>query len=135
MTDVHTKAQRSKNMAAIKSKNTKPELAVRSMLHKLGYRYRLHRQDLPGRPDIVFPAKRKVIFVHGCFWHMHSCRWGAVVPSENEEFWRNKRSATLERDTRNAKALLESGWDSLTVWECEIRQSEALRERLRSFLR
>jgi DNA mismatch endonuclease (patch repair protein) len=134
MTDVHTPEQRSRNMASIRGKNTKPEKVVRSLLHKLGYRYRLHRRDLPGRPDLVFSSRRKVIFVHGCFWHMHDCRWGRVTPATNGDFWRNKRQGNCERDDTAVKALAAAGWEALIVWECETRNTAPLQARLESFL-
>ncbi|HEU4981961.1 MAG TPA: DNA mismatch endonuclease Vsr [Acidobacteriaceae bacterium] len=134
MTDVHTPERRSRNMASIRGKNTKPEKAVRSLLHKLGYRYRLHRRDLPGKPDLVFPSRRKVIFVHGCFWHMHDCRWGRVVPATNSNFWQEKRQKNRDRDSRTMAALTEIGWRVLVVWECQIKDTNSLTKKLRSFL-
>src|SRR5579872_1111623 len=103
--DVHTVEQRSGNMAAIKGKNTKPEMMVRRLLHRMGYRYVLHSKKLPGRPDLVFPSRRQVIFVHGCFWHMHDCRYGNVVPATNREFWQTKRTGNVARDQLNTGAL------------------------------
>lgn len=126
MTDVHTREQRSRNMAAIKGANTKPEMIVRRALYALGYRFRLHRKDLPGKPDIVLPRLRTAIFVHGCFWHSHDCRWGSVIPKTRAEFWADKRGGTVERDARKAQALEELGWRVLTVWECETRDTETL---------
>jgi DNA mismatch endonuclease, patch repair protein len=134
MADVHTKAQRSRNMAAIKGKNTKPELAVRSLLHHLGYRFRVHRTDLPGKPDVVFVSKRKAIFVHGCFWHMHDCRYGKVTPATNSDFWQKKRQSNVERDQRNEQRLTDSGWRTLTVWECCVREEEKLQRLLKYFI-
>ena len=134
MADVHTKAQRSRNMAAIKGKNTKPELTVRSLLHQMGYRFRVHRKDLPGKPDVVFAAKRKAIFVHGCFWHMHDCRYGTVVPATNADFWRKKRISNVERDQRNQEKLAQAGWRALTVWECCVREEDKLRTLLTEVL-
>lgn len=134
MTDVHTPEQRSRNMAGIRGKNTKPEIAVRSLLHRLGYRFRLHRKDLPGKPDIVFPSRRKVIFVHGCYWHMHDCRWGRVVPATNTEFWQTKRKGNCDRDERTAAALRSAGWCSYVVWECQTKDEETLSAKLRDFL-
>jgi DNA mismatch endonuclease, patch repair protein len=134
VTDVHTAEQRSRNMAAIKGADTRPEIRVRSALHALGYRFRLHRKDLPGKPDIVLPKLRTVIFVHGCFWHSHDCRWGRVVPKTRAEFWAEKRAGTVERDERKARALEELGWRVLNVWECETRSPEDLREILISRL-
>ena len=118
MTDVHTAEQRSRNMAAIKSKNTKPELVVRRLLCDMGVRYRLHRADLPGKPDIVMPGRKTAIFVHGCVFHVHKCRYGKVVPATNADFWRNKRLMNAARDKRNARKLRKLGWKVLTLWEC-----------------
>jgi DNA mismatch endonuclease (patch repair protein) len=126
MADVHTPEQRSRNMAAIKGANTKPEMRVRSLLHSLGYRFRLHRKDLPGKPDIVLSKYRTVIFVHGCFWHCHDCRWGSVKPKTRAEFWAEKRQGTTERDARNIAALNAGGWKVLVIWECESRSNEEL---------
>lgn len=128
--DVHNPEQRSRNMAAIRDKNTLPEIRVRSLLHALGYRYRLHRKDLPGRPDIVLPKYRTVIFVHGCFWHCHDCRWGSVIPTTRPEFWAAKRGGNVERDAKHEAALESAGWKVLTIWECETRDAEALRRLL-----
>lgn len=134
MTDVHTPEQRSRNMAAIRGKDTKPEIVVRTALHALGYRFRLHRRDLPGTPDIVLTKYRTVIFVHGCFWHSHDCRYGRVTPATRSEFWSDKRAGTVERDKRKISVLEGEGWQVLTIWECETRDPGAvdrlLRERL-----
>src|SRR5262249_10525736 len=100
MVDVHTPMQRSRNMAAIHAKDTKPEMIVRRMVHSFGYRYRLHARDLIGCPDLVLPKYKFLIFVHGCFWHMHKCRYGKVVPKTNARFWQNKRLQNVERDKR-----------------------------------
>lgn len=124
MTDVHTSAQRSFNMSQIRGKDTKPELIVRSLIHQMGFRFRLHRKDLPGKPDIVLPRHRKVVFVHGCFWHMHRCRYGKVVPKTNAEFWQNKRQSNVDRDKRNLKKLKDEGWQTLVIWECWTRDIE-----------
>jgi DNA mismatch endonuclease (patch repair protein) len=121
-------------MSRIRGKNTNPEMKVRSLLHSLGYRYRLHVRDLPGHPDIVLPKHRVVIFVHGCFWHMHKCRFGRVVPKTNAEFWQTKRSGNTERDRRNARQLRKVGWTVLTVWECETRSQEKLKSKLEARL-
>jgi DNA mismatch endonuclease (patch repair protein) len=128
--DVHTREQRSRNMAAIRSANTKPEVRVRSALHALGFRFRLHRRDLPGCPDIVLPKHRTVIFVHGCFWHCHRCKYGSVVPATRADFWANKRAGNVARDRRNATALRKLGWRVLVLWECEVRTGEAVLARL-----
>jgi DNA mismatch endonuclease (patch repair protein) len=130
MTDVHTPEQRSRNMSAIRYKNTKPEIVVRKLLCEMGLRYRLHRKDLPGKPDIVMPGRRTAIFVHGCFFHMHKCRYGRVVPATNAEFWQAKRSGNSARDRRNTRQLRKLGWNVLTIWECETKEPENLRGRL-----
>lgn len=134
MTDVHTPEQRRRNMGAIRGTNTKPELIVRRITHALGRRFRLHRKDLPGRPDLVFPRLRRVILVHGCFWHVHDCRYGRVAPSTNAEFWAGKRESNVARDARNLEALREAGWSVLVVWECETRDVERLTTVLKRFL-
>ena len=126
MADVHSPEQRSRNMSAIKGKNTKPELRVRSALHAMGYRFRLHRKDLPGKPDIVLAKHRLALFVHGCFWHCHECRWGRVVPATRPEFWAAKRGGNVERDLVKQNALQAQGWNVATIWECETRSEEAL---------
>ena len=124
-----TKTER---MRRIKSSDTIPELAVRRLLHSLGYRFRLHRADLPGKPDIVFPARRRVILVHGCFWHQHSCRLGRV-PKGNQSYWIPKLSRNVQRDKTVRRQLRAHGWRVLTVWECEIARSR-LASRLIRFL-
>lgn len=131
MTDVHTREQRSRNMAAIRGKNTRPELRVRSALHALGYRFRLHRKDLPGRPDIVLSKYRLVIFVHGCFWHCHDCSYGRVTPATRSAFWIAKRSSNVRRDELQARNLELAGWKVIVIWECETRNENALATRLR----
>ncbi|MDQ3257811.1 MAG: DNA mismatch endonuclease Vsr [Acidobacteriota bacterium] len=134
MTDVHTPAQRSFNMSRIRNRNTRPEMIVRSMVHRMGFRYRLHRKDLPGKPDLVFPSRRKIIFVHGCFFHMHDCRYGKVTPKQNAEFWQTKRLSNVERDRRNIAALEKDEWQVLEVWECQTKTPDILGETLRAFL-
>ncbi len=121
-------------MRAVKGRDTGAEIAVRKVLYGLGYRYRLNRSDLPGKPDIVFPGRRKVIFVHGCFWHGHDCRRGARTPINNREYWLNKISRNRERDQRTKGDLGDLGWGCLVVWECEIKDDGALKERLVTFL-
>jgi len=133
--DVLTPKQRSRCMAAIKGKNTKPELLVRLLVRKLGYSYRLHPTALPGKPDIVLPNRKMVIFVHGCFWHSHRCRFGAVVPATNRRFWKNKRLGNVLRDRRNRRALRRNGWRVVTIWECWTRKPEQLVGRLEELLR
>jgi DNA mismatch endonuclease (patch repair protein) len=135
MTDVHTPEQRSRNMAAIRYKNTKPEIVVRKLLCEMGIRYRLHRSDLPGKPDVVMPGRKTAIFVHGCFFHMHKCRYGRVVPATNAEFWQKKRSGNATRDKRNTKQLRKLGWNVLTVWECETKDAKRVQDRLCSLIR
>lgn len=125
---------RSRTMRAVRSKNTKPELVVRRLAHSLGFRFRLHRKDLPGSPDLVFPGRRRVVFVHGCFWHGHDCKRGSRQPKENAEYWRAKISRNVARDERVLGELSALGWESLTVWECELRDHPALAIRLRAFL-
>ena len=114
-------AARSRNMAAIKGRDTSPELIVRRQLHAAGFRFRLHRKDLPGRPDIVLPKHRTVIFVHGCFWHKHNCRY-FKWPKTRAEFWHEKIMANLLRDRRNQKALRSLGWRVIILWECQIKR-------------
>lgn len=133
--DVHSAAQRSYNMSRIRGRDTKPELLVRSVVHRMGFRFRLHRKDLPGKPDLILPKHRKIIFVHGCYWHMHRCRYGRVVPKTNTEFWQQKRQGNVRRDRRNLKQLRKDGWQILVVWECWTRHpEERLLPRLESFL-
>lgn len=123
MADVHTKAQRTYNMSRIRGKDTKPELQLRRMIHKAGYRYRLHCKDLPGKPDLVFPSRKKVIFVHGCFWHRHDCKYGRVKPKTNAAFWEKKIAANVKRDNASQNLLKARGWEVCTVWECELADS------------
>ena len=124
---------RSENMRAIRSKDTQPEMAVRSLVHKLGYRFRLHRQDLPGKPDLAFPALRKVIFVHGCFWHSHACKTG-LIPKSNRDFWLPKLRQNKARDLKNIDALKQLGWNALVIWQCELKETSAVRLRVKRFL-
>ena len=124
---------RSANMRAIRSKDMQPELKVRSLVHKLGYRFRLQRKDLPGKPDLVFGPRRKVIFVHGCFWHSHNCKT-AHVPKSNQVYWGPKLERNKTRDGNNIEALQAEGWQALVVWECEVRDESGVRKRLRTFL-
>jgi len=126
--------QRSQNMRAIKSKDNLPELCVRSQVHGLGFRYRLHRRDLPGRPDIVLGKLRTVILVHGCFWHCHTCADGHV-PKSRRDYWPNKLAGNLRRDRRNVRRLRSMGWRVLIIWECQTRDIERLRRRLLDFLK
>lgn len=125
---------RSAIMRAVKGKDTAPELLVRRLAHALGYRFRLHRRDLPGTPDLVFPSRRKVIFVHGCFWHGHDCARGARVPSANREYWVGKIGRNRVRDAANLIALADRGWGTLAIWECELQNLGVLRSTLTEFL-
>ncbi|MGH9897838.1 MAG: very short patch repair endonuclease [Pyrinomonadaceae bacterium] len=134
MADVLTPEQRSFNMSRIRSHDTRPEMIVRSIVHRMGFRYRLHKRDLPGKPDLVLVRHRKIIDVHGCFFHMHNCRYGKVIPATNAEFWRTKRKSNLNRDRRNMKLLRKAGWQVLIVWECQTRHPEALQNTLSNFL-
>ena len=120
-------------MAAIKSKDTKPEIAVRKLLHSLGYRFRLHRKDLPGSPDIVLPKYKTVIFVHGCFWHRHeNCKY-ATSPKTREEFWENKFNANIKRDLEIQEKIKDIGWKSVIIWECEIKNESKLKSIFKIF--
>ncbi len=132
--DVLTPEQRQRCMASISGKNTKPELIVRKLLFSLGYRYRLHYSSLPGKPDLVFPGKRKVIFIHGCFWHRHDCKKGKSMPSKNSEFWKKKLSDNVSRDSKNISDLKKLGWEVLVIWACELNNLELLVVNLRSYL-
>lgn len=126
--------KRSANMSKIRSKDTKPEMHLRRLLHGEGYRYRLHERKLPGRPDLVFPGRMKVIFVHGCFWHGHDCPVGARLPKSNIDYWTEKRASNQQRDAAQPAKLAEMGWETLIVWECEIRSNSAILEAVEDFL-
>lgn len=125
---------RSRQMALIRSKDTAPELAVRRLAHRLGYRHRLHRADLPGKPDMVFPSRKAAVFVHGCFWHGHDCRRGARMPKSNAEYWRTKIARNVARDAATVAALSAIGWRSLIIWECEVKNLASVEKRLKEFL-
>ncbi len=127
-------AQRSHTMRQVKSQDTGPEMRVRRLVHAMGYRYRLHVKDLPGKPDLVFRRLRAVIFVHGCFWHGHDCARGARVPKSNRDYWTAKIARNVERDQRHRKQLESDGWRVLVLWECGLKDEAALRARLTAFL-
>lgn len=133
--DVHSPAQRSYNMSRIRDKNTRPEEVIRKLLWGHGHRYRLHRKDLPGKPDIVFPGSKKVLFVHGCFWHRHDCRY-FKWPKTNAEFWKQKIEDNVMRDNKNFDQLAKFGWKCLVIWECETKAKnlDALWLRIKMFL-
>lgn len=133
MTDHVAPDRRSFIMSKVGQKDTAPELRLRRALHSLGYRYRLHRRDLPGTPDLVFPSRRKVIFVHGCFWHGHICRWGKL-PKSRLEYWLPKIEANKERDNRALTLLADKGWQVLVVWQCELRDVSKALPRVVAFL-
>ncbi|SDP49717.1 very short patch repair endonuclease [Afipia sp. GAS231] len=133
MADTRTKEQRSRIMKSVGTQDTGPELLVRRLLHRAGYRYRLHRKDLPGRPDIVFPSRRKAIFIHGCFWHGHDCGKGKL-PKSRTEYWTAKIKANQDRDAKVVSRLKKDGWQILTLWQCELKSAEATERILREFL-
>lgn len=122
-------------MQAVRSKDTKPELIVRRLAYQLGYRYRLHRKDLPGKPDLVFFGRRKVVFVHGCFWHGHDCARGAREPKTNNTYWVDKIGRNKIRDQTNVEALAAQGWRNLVIWECDLRTPDLVRQVLVRYLR
>ncbi|HHA2841733.1 very short patch repair endonuclease [Stenotrophomonas maltophilia] len=131
--DTLTAAQRSHRMSLIRSKNTKPELLVRKAVWAAGFRYRLHSKGLPGKPDLVFPGLRTVVFVHGCYWHAHSCQKGRI-PGQNSAMWTEKFSVNKARDARNTRRLRREGWSVLTVWECQLGAQKSRRAAIRSLL-
>lgn len=131
--DTRTPQQRRRIMQAVKSRDTKPEIIVRRCLHSMGYRYRLHRKDLPGRPDIVFGSRRKAIFVHGCFWHRHDCAKGRL-PKSRLNYWKPKLDENVIRDKTRLEELDELGWQTLVIWQCELDDLEALAARLQDFV-
>lgn len=134
MTDVFSNEKRSWIMGRVHSKDTTAELKVRSLTHGLGYRYRLHRKDLPGKPDMVFPSRKKVIFVHGCFWHGHTCARGKRTPKSNSLYWIEKIRKNIDRDTKNQAQLVSLGWNVLVVWECEIIDLHKLADKIYKYL-
>lgn len=133
MSDRVPAAKRSEIMRSVKPEDTGPEIAVRKMLHRLGYRYRLHAKDLPGKPDIAFPSRRKVIFVHGCFWHGHRCPYGRL-PKSRLEYWQPKIEANRARDARKTSELRRAGWGTAVVWQCELKDSARTLKKLALFL-
>ncbi len=136
MPDTLSPPERSKRMSLVRNKDTKPELLVRRLVHGLGYRYRLHQTNLPGKPDLVFASRRKVIFVHGCFWHRHpssDCKL-ARLPKSRLEFWLPKLEGNRERDLRNQELLAQEGWRVLVIWECELRNMGELKAKIVDFL-
>ena len=135
MSEASIPPERSALMARVRQKDTEPELAVRRCLHGLGYRFRLHRTDLPGTPDIVLPKYRKAIFVHGCFWHRHSGCKKTTTPKTRVEFWTDKFRANVQRDENNMRNLRRAGWEPIVVWECEANDPQRLIERLKILLR
>ncbi|BAK67355.1 very short patch repair endonuclease [Sphingobium sp. SYK-6] len=132
MVDRLTPERRSWLMSRVRGKSTMPEMAVRRMAHAMGMRFRLHRRDLPGRPDLVFPRYRTVLFVHGCFWHRHAGCRKATSPKSRTEYWQAKFEGNVARDERNETQLIRMGWRVLTIWECDTKDSELLREKLES---
>ncbi|MBN1344368.1 MAG: DNA mismatch endonuclease Vsr [Phycisphaerae bacterium] len=134
--DTLTPKERSHRMSLVRGKDTKPEMIIRRLVHSLGYRYRLHVRGLPGSPDLVFPSRCKVIFIHGCFWHQHRCRMGNRMPKSRLGFWRPKLEGNRKRDARHRRQLRRLGWKALTIWECQVRSDKADRlvERIARFL-
>ncbi len=134
MGDNLTPRQRKRTMSRVKSKDTGPEMIVRREAFRLGYRYRLHRKDLPGKPDMVFSGRRKIIFVHGCFWHGHKECPASKRPASNTSYWTKKLDGNIARDRKNQKILADSGWDVLIIWECQTRDMELVTSLLKNFL-
>ena len=136
MVDTLTPAQRSKQMALVRDRDTHPELIVRRLVHANGYRYRLYVRTLPGCPDLILPRHRKIIFVHGCFWHQHSCKRGRRTPKSNTDYWLDKLGRNRSRDAKHRRALVRLGWRVLTVWECETvdGKRDRLEKKLMAFL-
>ena len=128
--DVHSPATRSFNMSKIRNSSTKPEMAVRQACRSIGLSYRVNYKGLPGTPDLVFQKLKIAMFVHGCFWHSHSCKWGSVKVSTNSEFWETKRSTTKERDSRNIYDLTKQNWKPIVIWECQTKNFTELRSLL-----
>lgn len=134
MVDIYSPEKRSDIMSRVRGGDTKPELIVRSLLHRMGFRFRLRRKDLPGRPDIILPRYKKVVFVHGCFWHQHpGCR-KATIPKTRYEWWEAKLNRNSQRDKEVCESLSQIGWDQLVIWECELSQINVVTDKLRRFL-
>ncbi len=134
MADVFQREKRSQVMRAVKSKDTTPEMTVRRMIHAMGYRYRLHVDTLPGKPDMVFPCRRRIVMVHGCFWHQHRCRRGRRIPKSNREYWEKKLARNVARDRRQRAELRKLGWRVLVIWECQLKRDlDAVEQRVRKF--
>lgn len=135
MVDTITKNKRSENMRRIRSKDMKPEMVVRRLVYSMGYRYRLHRKDLPGKPDLTFGPKNKVIFVHGCFWHQHNSKKCAITrkPKSNQDYWLPKLKGNVERDQKHQKELSDAGWSVMTIWECETKDVQLLKNKIKAF--
>ena len=129
-----TSSERSRIMRSVKGRDTGPEMIVRRLTHKMGYRFRLHRADLPGNPDLVFPSRRAAVFVNGCFWHGHGCKRGARTPKTNTEYWTAKIARNLERDKEHRSRLKSLKWRSLVLWECQLKDERRLRAKIRRFL-
>jgi DNA mismatch endonuclease, patch repair protein len=134
MTDVLTPEQRHACMASVRSRDTTPEMVVRRLVHRLGYRYALHKKTLPGRPDLALVSRRCAIFVHGCFWHGHDCLRGGRVPATNRAYWTTKVERNRNRDVASLEALQSLGWRTLTIWECELKDAARLATRLQRFV-
>lgn len=134
MTDVFSEEKRSWIMSRVKGRDTKPEIVVRSIIHRMGFRFRLHQRDLPGTPDIVLPRHKKVVLIHGCFWHSHKGCSRSKRPTTNVEFWNSKIEGNIERDKRSCRSLRRMGWKVLVVWQCETRNPEKLLGKLERFL-
>lgn len=134
MADSLSPSDRSERMSRVRSKDTKPEMRVRRLVHAMGFRYRLHRKDLPGKPDMVFPSRKAVIFVHGCFWHRHSGCKLARLPKSRLNFWRSKLEGNSLRDLRNQRRLLDLGWRVLVIWECDLGAPKGVENKVREFL-
>ena len=134
MADCFTTEQRSACMRAVQGKDTIPEMRVRRLIHSMGYRYALHDKNLPGKPDLVLRSRHKIIFVHGCFWHRHSCRHGTVSPVTNAKYWNEKRNRNAQRDRTHIRELRAKGWQVLVIWECQLKNPDRLLKRLQAFL-